>query len=190
MSTLDFTITFHTGFRVATGNARDGLDDTVNADDPLPASTLKGLMRAAARTLLPPDGTTDHPLVVAVFGDRHHPSPWNWSSADFADPPTRHPRAHVAIDPETGTAARDMLRFAEEHWATTATFDVLRTGPLPAEDADRHRMLLAAAGCAVHALGSDRRRGLGWVTVTCPDRPPTHADIDRLLNLRTAETPA
>ena len=49
---MRFHITFHGPFRIATGAAADGLDDTFDPDNPLPASSLKGLMRAHAKNLL------------------------------------------------------------------------------------------------------------------------------------------
>ena len=49
---LEFTITFYAPFRVATGVAARGIDAPVDSNHPLPASSLKGVMRAAARDVL------------------------------------------------------------------------------------------------------------------------------------------
>ncbi|WP_159032977.1 RAMP superfamily CRISPR-associated protein [Streptomyces fodineus] len=152
------TLTFHSAFRVGTGNADGTAHATIDRDTPVPASSLKGLMRASAERLLP-----YRPEVVdAVFGTPRRPCPWHWSPARFAPPPgpwdPTHPqdqrrprgagpepeaetdadltppvalRARVKIDPATGTALGDHLVFAEEMSAATARFTVTRTGPLP-----------------------------------------------------------
>ncbi len=182
---MRFAIAFHGGFRVATGAARASVDDTVDRDNPLPGSALKGLMRAAARTLLPGTGNDEHPLVATVFGTPQRPCPWNWDSAVLAAEPRVHTRAHVQID-EHGAAARDTLRHGEEVWARAATFEITRCGPV--DEADRHELLLACAAHAVHAVGSDRRRGLGWVSVRSLDRPVSPADVTDLISLRPAPT--
>jgi CRISPR/Cas system CSM-associated protein Csm3 (group 7 of RAMP superfamily) len=173
------TITFHGPFRVATGSARGGTDETVDLADPLPASSLKGLMRACARELLP--GARG--LVDAVFGTAAEPSPWHWEPVVFATTPQPHTRARVKIDPVTGTAADGHLMFGEELWATTGRFRVTGPGhwihPHPEED---HRTVLVCAAAGVKSLGADRRRGLGWVSLV-PDAPIDAACAQRLLDL-------
>ncbi|MCW2914725.1 MAG: hypothetical protein JWN52_2793 [Actinomycetia bacterium] len=162
------TITFHGPFRVATGSARAGLDITIDPDDLLPASSLKGVMRAAARQLLP--GRPG--LVDEVFGGkprvqaRAQSSPWHWTGAEFGEEPPITTRARVSIDHATGTARRNHLLFGEEVWADTATFEITRRVPLALQDQRVHQVVLAASAAAVHALGADRRRGLGWVTLS------------------------
>jgi CRISPR/Cas system CSM-associated protein Csm3 (group 7 of RAMP superfamily) len=167
-------IDFHGPFRVGTGRARPGLVDTVDEHDLLPASSLKGLMRASAATLLPerPD------LLRDVFGSANRPSPWHWSGAVF-DETAVHltPRSRIALDPETGAARANHLLTVEEIWARTATFTVTRTGPLPGMEAERVQLtVLACAAAGIHALGADRRRGLGWVTCT-PAAPSVDDDL-------------
>ncbi|GGZ83507.1 hypothetical protein GCM10010389_21700 [Streptomyces echinoruber] len=73
------TLTFHSAFRVGTGDADGTAHATVDRDDPVPASSLKGLMRASAERLLPyrPE------VVAAVFGAPRRPCPWHWSPARF-----------------------------------------------------------------------------------------------------------
>jgi CRISPR/Cas system CSM-associated protein Csm3 (group 7 of RAMP superfamily) len=77
------TLTFHSAFRVGTGDADGTAHATVDRDDPVPASSLKGLMRASAERLLPyrPE------VVAAVFGTPRRPCPWHWSPARFDRPP-------------------------------------------------------------------------------------------------------
>lgn len=58
------TLAFHSAFRIGTGNADGTAHATIDRDTPVPASSLKGLMRASADRLLP-----YRPEVVdAVFG--------------------------------------------------------------------------------------------------------------------------
>lgn len=157
------TLTFHSAFRVGTGDADGTAHATIDRDEPVPASSLKGLMRASAERLLPyrPE------VVEAVFGTPRRPSPWHWSPARFDRPPDafreargggrdRDPReqgrpqeqglgpdldstppvtlrARVSLDPDTGTARHDHLVIAEEMSAATARFTVTRIGPLPLE---------------------------------------------------------
>ncbi|MGW2320093.1 RAMP superfamily CRISPR-associated protein [Streptomyces sp. NPDC001680] len=183
---------FHGPFRIGTGRPAPGADDTVDRDDPLPASSLKGVMRASAAWLLPGGAH----LVDRVFGTARQPSPWHWSGADFGEqPPRAVVRARIAIDPVTGTAREDHLLHVEEHWARNAQFTVTRTAYLPPEEAADQLAVLACAAAGVHALGADRRRGLGWVTCT-----PTAPAVDdqvlarfetlRAAHVRTSTTQA
>ena len=159
---MRFAVDFHGPFRVATGHAARGADASVDVASPLPAASLKGVMRASAELLLP----RRHDLVELVFGSPRSPSPWSWSSASVPDASVRK-RARVAIDPDRHAALPGALLFAEEVWARTASFTVQ---PL-ARVADRrtHELVLLASAHGVHALGGDRRRGLGWVTVRGTD---------------------
>lgn len=176
---MRFEITFHGPFRVETGSTRAGVAATVNWDDLLPASSLKGLMRASARQLL-----SGHPaLIDEVFGGsgssgRHHASPWHWDSARFGDEQVRRDqRARVSIDPDTGAGRPGFLFLGEEVWVDgPASFEVIQHRPLDPAVRARHQAVLAAAAAGVHALGSDRRRGLGWVTVR-PVDPPLDDDL-------------
>ena len=94
---LNFGIEFHGPFRVATGLASRGADVAVNREDPLPATSLKGLMRDAAHTRLGlPAATVD-----AVFGSTAEPSPWSWTRGVVAS--TLATRTRVRIDRDSGT---------------------------------------------------------------------------------------
>lgn len=100
-------IEFHGPFRIGTGLAAPGVTGGVDPANLLPASTLKGLMRASATRLLP----ERQDLVEQVFGMRpadppagigdvgREPgaargfdgaSPWHWSSA-AAEPQDQQP---------------------------------------------------------------------------------------------------
>lgn len=172
---MRFEIQFHTPFRVASGQAGDGSDVTVDAAALLPASSLKGVMRSAARDLLkfPAD------LVEAVFGTARQPSPWAWSEARVlgaaGDAAGIRPRARIQIDPGTGIVRSGALLIADEVLATRGEFTIEQSAWLEPAGARRHEMALLAAARAVTAVGGDRRRGLGWVSIT-PVDPPWTAD--------------
>ncbi|MER5182589.1 RAMP superfamily CRISPR-associated protein [Streptomyces sp. NPDC002896] len=176
-------IDFHGPFRVSTGRAAAGANDTVDDLDLLPASSLKGVMRASAALLLP----ERKELLDAVFGAARRPSRWHWSGATVQDVPVVTQRARIAIDPNTGAARKNHLLFAEEIWARTASFSVTRTGPLTADDERTHLTVLACAAAGVHALGADRRRGLGWVTCTPLDPPVDDELLARFEDLRSRD---
>jgi CRISPR/Cas system CSM-associated protein Csm3 (group 7 of RAMP superfamily) len=161
-----FEITFHTPFRIASGHAGDGSDITVDPAALLPASSLKGLMRSAARDLLkfPPH------WVKKVFGTGWDPSPWSWSDARVIDmagggDPEIRARARIRIEAETSTVTPGALLIADEVLAARAEFSIDRTGWIEPDEAQIHETVLLAAARAVTAVGGDRRRGLGWVTV-------------------------
>lgn len=197
--TLIFEINFHGPFRVATGRAGDGTDSVVDREMPLPASSIKGVMRSAARDLLHlPDS-----LVGAVYGSAWQPSPWSWSDATLtraagggaagADPARVRARARIQIADDTHTVVDGALVIAEEVLADRATFTVRRNSAVPEDQLPRHQAVLVASARAVTALGGDRRRGLGWVSVT-PLRPAwtdaTARDLVELLHPDTREESA
>lgn len=175
---LDFHITFHTPFRVATGTARAGVDSAVDPLALLPGSSLKGVMRAAAARLLPSS------LVDDVFGAPGDAGPWSWTGAEFPVTPVIADRTRIALD--NGVAAEGSLLINDEVWAHTATFIVEQQSFIAADDVDRHTTILEFAARSVHLLGADRRRGLGSVTVgRTPSSDPGQL-ARRILDLRTA----
>ncbi|MDB4872557.1 MAG: superfamily protein [Gemmatimonadales bacterium] len=165
---MRFRIEFHGPFRVSSGRASDGLDATFDPRNPLPASSLKGLMRAHALNLL----ALDLDLVDAVYGSPAARSPWSWSDAVIEDDVAAKSRSRtrIRIDPATFTAADQAMTTAEELWPTAASFHVRRRDPLDRVRSELHEAVLAASARAITALGADRRRGLGWVGIV-PDRP-------------------
>ncbi|BCB74574.1 hypothetical protein GCM10022251_82240 [Phytohabitans flavus] len=182
---MRFQIAFHTPFRVATGRAGEGADATVDRQNPLPASSLKGVMRSAARDVLQvaPD------WVDAVYGTAWQPSAWSWSDAapQTDTPPQVKVRARIQIAPDTGTVVEGALAIAEEVHTPLAQFTVSRVGWVNPDLVAAHEAVLIASARAVTAVGGDRRRGLGWVSITPTDPPwPTDNDqisayVDRLL---------
>ena len=117
-TTIELDIRFNTAFRISQGYGQGEVDDVIDEENPLPATSLKGVMRDAARMVLPGKrrGTTyvDHHLVDAVFGKRgSNSSPWNFSDGklDHTDDPRERirVRSRVAIDEQRrarGGAAR------------------------------------------------------------------------------------
>jgi CRISPR/Cas system CSM-associated protein Csm3 (group 7 of RAMP superfamily) len=172
-----FEIVFHAPFRVGAGRASGGSDITVDHGALLPASSIKGLMRSAAHDLLrfPADS------VNAVFGTGWSPSPWSWSDAHVLDTtggaPAVRPRARIRIDPESSVVAPGALLIADEVLAARAGFTIDRSGWIEPGDSWRHETVLLAAARAVTAVGGDRRRGLGWVTIIAADPPWTQAHL-------------
>jgi CRISPR/Cas system CSM-associated protein Csm3 (group 7 of RAMP superfamily) len=181
---MKFTIVFHGPFRVATGAASDGLDAAFDSANPLPSSSLKGLMRDQAERVL----QVDPALVDEIFGSPSTPSPWWWSDAaiDFG-PAGRDGAARVRtqlqISQDTFTAADKALRTSGELWPSRAEFEVRRRRAIPDGEVARHEAVLCASARAISALGSDRRRGLGWVSVI-PDTPWDDARHQLLLSCR------
>jgi hypothetical protein len=92
-------------------------------------------------------------------------------------------RTRIRIDPDSFTAADTAMQTASELWPASAEFDVRRRGPVPAGRVALHEAILAASARAITALGSDRRRGLGWVGIE-PDLPWDDAQQQLLLTCR------
>lgn len=169
MYPLRFNVVFHGPFRVGTGNAANGAHQTAwhtgagGRTQVAPASTVKGVMRAAAETLLP------KPLVSDVFGSPGTQCPWRWSPLDVrSGAVSDRRRTRIEIDPTTGTVAGDMLAVAEELVITgTGEFTIGRLGfvRLSGEDERRDRAVLTVAAGLITGMGGTRRRGLGWVSI-------------------------
>lgn len=174
---LRFVIDFLSPFRVSTGEAAAGVDATIDRRDPLPATSLKGVMRATAKQLLGEEA----PLVGEVFGDAKRPCRWHWGDAvpigeGWAPPQIT---ARVQIDAATRTATHDMLALAEETSAARAEFVITRMGPV--DDVELHAWVLAIAARGTRSLGAARRRGLGWVSISCPDVVLDRAAVEKIL---------
>ena len=157
--TLIFDITFNGPFRIGAGAPTNGYDAPVDRANPLPSTSLKGLMRAEAaeRLKLPTE------LVAAVFGSKRHECPWVWSDATLVNP-RFGPSTKVRVD-DDGHAVRGFLRFGEQVWATTGSFTVEQRLHIPEEEVDTHKAVLFAAAASITALGESRLRGSGWVVV-------------------------
>lgn len=174
---LVFTITFHGPFRVARGEASGGADLTVDRQTPLPASSIKGLMRAAAEHVL----RIPEPWLMAVFGadtggDQAGPGlggvldQWCWSDPEIGQGLRTIDRAaRIRLQPD-GTVMDRHLLVGEQVWVhEPVPFTVTRLGPVHPADLDAHRLILRASARAVLALGGQRRRGFGWVTISAGD---------------------
>lgn len=167
---LRFDIQFHGPFRVGTGRpGSTGADDGVDPHDPLPGSSLKGALRATAVSLRCEAG-----LVSEVFGTPASPSPWyfsggkDWSWRSPVTPggdPVPTVRTRVAIDDERGVAQRRALLMTEELWPDHGMFHIDLIATLDDEQRRIHRLVLLLAAAGTQAIGGDRRRGLGWVTM-------------------------
>jgi hypothetical protein len=177
---IRFEVTFHSPFRVSTGHARAGLDAAVDMDNPLPKTSLKGVMRATAKQLL-----SEHAGIIdEVFGSARNECPWRWSDAkpDESGWDSAKAAARLRIAPETHTAMPDMLGISEQTGAARASFTITQRGKLSPEKLAEHRAVLAIAGRATRSLGADRRRGLGWVTITCTDVELDRETLARFLS--------
>ncbi|WP_433678308.1 RAMP superfamily CRISPR-associated protein [Nocardia sp. CA-119907] len=180
MTELRFRIEFATPLRVSTGHAGPGVDAAIDPTDPLPATSLKGVMRATTIQLLGPD----HPHVAAVFGSPAAACPWEWSNAapvsgTIWQPPRRAARIRIN---EHHVADHDMLAVTEQTHTSAATFTIRDTGSLDDADHALHIAVLAVAGQATRSLGANRRRGLGWVHITCTTHPPGPEQIHAFLH--------
>ncbi len=183
---MHFTIVFHSPFRIASGAASDGLDAAYDAANPLPSSSLKGLMKDQAKNVL----EISAGLLTQIFGSPDTQSPWWWSDAAIdPGPPGRaalgRVRSQLQIDRDTFTAADKTLRTSGELWPSSARFEVRRRGAIPDGGLALHEAVLAASARSISALGSDRRRGLGWVSVI-PDEPWNDARHQLVLSARSS----
>lgn len=156
---IEVEVVFHGPFRVSEGTGGQGVDQLAHRDR-IPASTLKGVMRAAGHLRL----GLDKPTIERLFGSTTSPAPWAWQDLDLLAAQRRVTnRARIPIDPVTGVAARRGLFLAEEVWVPgAASFWIDAIGAAETrrrEDA----VLLAACAMAVKSFGSARRRGLGWI---------------------------
>lgn len=183
MIELQFRIEFATPFRVSTGHAGTGVDAAIDPTDPLPASSLKGVMRATAVTL-----GASTALVGEVFGSRRRESPWAWGSARPVNDQWAPPQAitRIALDQHHSTT-RDMLAVVERTHAGAAEFTITQRGACSSgsrAEADalaRHRALLLVAAQATRSLGGTRRRGLGWVHIRGLTAQPGPAEVALVL---------
>lgn len=173
--TLHFEISFFGPFRVASGSAARGADVSVDSSDPLPATSLKGLMRDAAITRL----GLEQSLVDKVFGSTAEPSPWSWTSGEVET--VLRTRTRVRIDPEIGVVETGGLVVGEELWSrSTGSFHVvqrLRIAMVDGLSVDDHTSVLQASAAAVHSMGADRQRGFGWIAIAPKPKVPDWGEV-------------
>lgn len=169
MTKLEFAIKFHSPFAVAAGTAHDGMDTTIDEANPLPSTAIKGLLKAQLGVAL----GVPRPLVDRVFHSGDSP---RWVFSDAAVEINVNAWARVQVD-ANGRAKERHLMVGEQAYATHGTFIITWEGAGVAPR-DEVRALRAAAR-AVTSLGSHRRRGLGWVSIT--DAQPWTGEDSRAL---------
>lgn len=188
---LTFRITFRGPFAVSTGKSRDGMDLTIDEELPLPPSAIKGLLRAElVESLRVPASDA---RVERIFGTPAQDATWWWGEPEFKRADGADPRqgikqsARTKVD-EDGLTERGFLAFTEVSWEATATVVVEPEGRDDSGTRTDEELLLRAAARSVSALGSDRRRGKGWVRIVDLDPEGdeqvwTDNDTRRLLQL-------
>jgi CRISPR/Cas system CMR subunit Cmr4 (Cas7 group RAMP superfamily) len=207
MDRLDLDLVLHTPVHVGTGVSRLGVHETVDRRVPVPASSVKGVMRAAAVDLLSPgrepfraspdtapepddehgragDVADDQPpLVRSVFGGRGTASPWHWSDPELVtsrpDDDVEH-RTRIRIDPDTGTVLDGALVVTEVVRPGTMRLSVTRRRPVAPTDLPAHRALLVLSALLIDGVGGGRSAGLGWASLTPVSGTPV-PDPARLL---------
>lgn len=156
MSELKFEVRFHGPFAVATGEARDGMDTTIDDSNPLPSTAIKGLLKAQLRDIL--DASPGQ--IANIF---HSEDQIGWVFSDAKIDIERGLWTRVNVD-DDGRAQERQLMVGEQAQAEKGRFVVAWAGGEEAPT-DQALALRAAARC-VTSLGSHRRRGLGWVSIT------------------------
>jgi len=187
METLSFQISFRGPFRVGGASPDAGLDAPLDRDNPLPGSSLKGLMKARAAELVNALSLQDPSVgdpIARIFGSSHQRGSWEWTDAEFPVDPIPSASPHLRVG-ERGVAVTGMVRFEEHYWSKTAAFTVI---PRPALARPGDAPLIHAAACAVTTLGGSRRRGEGWVSIvrcdgTGTEIPWSAEDTERLIQL-------
>lgn len=186
--TIHLTITFHGPFRISAGHAGEGADHVIDKDNPLPATSLKGLLRDAARRVLPStigvgESWNDHRLVNEVFGWRGgQQCPWHFSDATSreTDVASRvQSRVRIRLK-NNRTVVPGAMFVAEELHIRQASAEITQRRPLSGEQRALHEALLHVSARLIDGLGSSRRRGLGWVSVATDA-----TDLDAMVRLLT-----
>lgn len=187
MEQVNLLVAFNSPFRIGSGAAAEGVDIGLDPEVPFPASSLKGRMREAARVLLdldwPPVGLTasgeedgsdgtesgdakdtdrDTRLIRAVFGDEWHESPWHWD--DVAVRMHVVPRVRIRLDDDR-VVKPGAFKVAEEAVADHGTVRIWQQGTVDPGEMPFHLALLRTCARLVEAVGSEKSRGLGWVTI-------------------------
>lgn len=178
-----FRIQFESPFLVSTGRAKAGYDATPDDEVPLPATAIKGLMRAQAREVL----GVGEPWENLTYGAPRRPSHWAWSDARFDADPQIAPASRVSVG-NRGVKRTGFLAITQVLWADSAEFVVALTDSR-ASDLAEQCVVLRASALSISSLGSNRRRGHGWVQVTEIKEegrvvPWTDEDSRALLGLR------
>ena len=169
MITLTFTVDAGGPFAVGTGQPSGGLDDTVRSQTPLPASEIKGAMRAAACVLLDVNRGAAGPggVLNAIFGAEGSSGAWAWTDAGPEDCFLIEKRSRTRLSQQTGMVTRESLAATQSAWVAAGkqpTFAIEQLAHLDDGHIKEHVALLVAAAHAVTAVGSWRTRGMGAVS--------------------------
>lgn len=195
VQSYQFKIQFFGPVTIATGKASEtGADIEVNLDDPIPASSLKGVLRASAEMLGMPIELVnevfgyktphDEAAVERALAVEGVSSPWWFSSAHNFEwqPQMRQARSRVRIDDDTGTAADRGLFQLDEIWPQTALFEIEQHSYINPERLALHGQVLLLAAHGTHSLGGSRRRGSGWVQMERV-KPAPETDLSQAVSL-------
>ncbi|MDN5789581.1 MAG: hypothetical protein L0H25_01755 [Micrococcales bacterium] len=170
MDTAVFSVQLHQPFLVSSGLSGEGLDSRARSAVPLPATSLKGVMRASATHVLGIPGE----LVDAVYGREGkvgHPggsAAWGWTDAGPLGAFEFWSRSRNRLDSQSGGTLAEALTNTEEIWQKPGRDIRFAVEPLIAlstQDAEMHRAILQASAYGVTAIGSWRNRGMGAVTM-------------------------
>lgn len=177
MNPLRFAITFHEPFAISTGTPDEGLDVTVDMDNAFPGSVVKGLLRGHAEHWL----GISSPELDRIFGSGAKGCQWVFEDAKLTRA-TRSIWNRIEVD-DDGRSEDGSIVTGQQVWATGGTFECewLGAGDPPAADV----LVLRAAARDIVSVGSNRRRGFGWVSVE-DDAEWTAADTDNLRKLMEA----
>ncbi len=205
---LDLKITLHLKWRTAfhtTGNRwRWGADRALvrrhNGAYVLPATSLKGALRAQAEQILG-DKACKAPnprhmcldpghlcLACRVFGNPRKASPLRFSDVVVPDPQTQI-RAGVAISRRRRAVMPQRLYFVETTAAGPMVAQTVIEGFFPSpQEAEEAAALVTLAARMLPALGAGRTRGLGWLEAvedecTVEGEPLAEEALERYWNL-------
>lgn len=160
---LTFNISFKGPFLIGGAAPGDGFNARPDTDVLIPATSIKGRLRAEATHVL---GINEE-LVDDIFGTADNDGKWWFSDVDVDDPVFEIGN-RVALDkdnPESGRADDHQLVFFQHCWADTGKFTIEPLVTIAPEEQQKHEAVLEAAARSVTNLGGMRRRGHGWVEI-------------------------
>ena len=192
------TIVFTSDWGVSTGVGHAGRTHSKIercGDDPVVRGTvITGVLREqamlAARALDGPEEGKWTSFALWLFGQDPdgkqgsvpHPRHVLFSDATPASPIHIHDTVSLSIDPQTGTARDQFLRFTERAAAgvLTGTFTLIEEAGAEISDQrtiDAAHFLLGVAGLMVRGIGSGRSGGDGECMVAVSDKDYTKTDL-------------
>ena len=211
MTTINLSMYFEGPFRAGTGIAGHGVDEVVDLDHVVTETAVKGILRSAARILLPstssPEGgdgaldsaaavNGDSPLIKHVFGELgNEASPWNFMVQASERIAHMGVRANVRIG-DDGSVKPGALLMKEEVWMNTQDNPVkvviTSRRNLDGKDLKDHCALLRLSALLVDKIGQKKSRGMGWVSMSVDDYTGNselfQTDLNTLNKVRCAST--